>query len=110
MRPVSPASPGQQDDGFVSPPVPHIFQEMSGVFKPLVSRWIGHSCTTLSCFCLGMPDCRSSAGSNRPVLRRLGGIPLAEFQRSVVAEGIMLNCEDCRRLALKYGDKLEVRE
>ena len=29
---------------------------------------------------------------------------------SVVAEGITLNCEDCRRLALKYGDKLEVRE
>lgn len=29
---------------------------------------------------------------------------------SVFAEGIMLNCEDCRRLALKYGDKLEVRE
>ncbi|MGO7015700.1 hypothetical protein [Rhizobium leguminosarum] len=29
---------------------------------------------------------------------------------SVVAEGVMLNCEDCRRLALKYGDKLEVRE
>jgi len=27
-----------------------------------------------------------------------------------LAEGIMLNCEDCRRLALKYGDKLEVRE
>lgn len=32
------------------------------------------------------------------------------FAASVVAEGIMLNCEDCRRLALKYGDKLEVRE
>ncbi|WP_458395711.1 hypothetical protein [Rhizobium ruizarguesonis] len=29
---------------------------------------------------------------------------------SIVAEGITLNCEDCRRLALKYGDKLEVRE
>ena len=29
---------------------------------------------------------------------------------SVGAEGITLNCEDCRRLALKYGDKLEVRE
>ncbi|MGR9163106.1 hypothetical protein [Rhizobium leguminosarum] len=29
---------------------------------------------------------------------------------SVFAEDIMLNCEDCRRLALKYGDKLEARE
>ncbi|MBY3591368.1 hypothetical protein HJA87_16045 [Rhizobium bangladeshense] len=28
----------------------------------------------------------------------------------VIAEGITLNCDECRRLALKYGDRLEVRE
>lgn len=28
----------------------------------------------------------------------------------VTLDGIELDCEDCRRLALKYGDSLEVRE
>ncbi|KRB57070.1 hypothetical protein ASE04_28645 [Rhizobium sp. Root708] len=29
---------------------------------------------------------------------------------TVVLEGVVLDCDDCRRLALKYGDRLEVRE
>lgn len=29
---------------------------------------------------------------------------------TVMLEGVALDCDDCRRLALKYGDRLEVRE
>ncbi|MDR9774633.1 hypothetical protein RJJ65_18605 [Rhizobium hidalgonense] len=29
---------------------------------------------------------------------------------TVTLDGIELDCEDCRRLALKYGDSLKVRE
>ncbi len=29
---------------------------------------------------------------------------------TVTLDGIELDCEDCRWLALKYGDRLEVRE
>ncbi|WP_072380526.1 hypothetical protein [Rhizobium tibeticum] len=29
---------------------------------------------------------------------------------TIELEGITLDCDECRRLALKYGDRLEVRE
>lgn len=33
-----------------------------------------------------------------------------ERHASVTLEGIVLDCEDCRRLATKYGDALKVAE
>lgn len=84
---------------------------MNGVFKHLVDRWIGPSRDPPSCFGLGTSLDRSSDGSNRAVLRRLGGNLLAELQRFGQRNGRQIRSRPLYGTIGKYGrsDWLSVR-